>query len=210
MQSHCGARAWPVCVCARSRAYVPKAVWALVLVHVDVDRHGVCVCVSMMRYYVCVWDPCFLLAPPHPGAEGVRPRRPYSFVLGLRFLCWSWSCVLACMIVGVSVCWLTTLCCCACARPYLGHNGVELVRILLDLVLSEHAPLTSAAVRLLLRHFRQHQELCWGFAQVGPPPPPLPCLHAYVCIDHPPIHLYACALTHSLTHSLTHRLPLFH
>jgi len=43
---------------------------------------------------------------------------------------------------------------------------VELVRILLDLILSDHAPLVNASVRLLLRHFNQRQDLVNAFNQV--------------------------------------------
>ena len=43
---------------------------------------------------------------------------------------------------------------------------MELVRILLDLILSDHAPLVNASVRLLLRHFNQRQDLVNAFNQV--------------------------------------------
>ena len=40
------------------------------------------------------------------------------------------------------------------------------MRILLDLMLSDHAPLINAAVRQLLRHFNQRQEIVQAFNQV--------------------------------------------
>jgi hypothetical protein len=173
-----------------------------------------CLCMSMLigMAYVCVCVDDALLCmrvgsvlfacPPAPRRRRSEATPPLlirlftALPLLVLVMC-------ACMHDCWRVCLLAdhALLLCMCAS--IGHNGVELVRILLDLVLSEHAPLTSAAVRLLLRHFRQHQELVSAFAPVGPPPPPPPVL-ARLWLYTSPTHTLVCMCTHSLTHSLTH------
>ncbi len=47
-----------------------------------------------------------------------------------------------------------------------GEEGQQLLRILLQMTMSDYAPLTSIALKVLFRHFTQYQELVEDLKQV--------------------------------------------
>ena len=46
-------------------------------------------------------------------------------------------------------------------------SGRQLLRVVVQMVMVNHAPLASQALQLLIRHFSQRKEMVEGFKQVG-------------------------------------------
>ena len=77
-----------------------------------------------------------------------------------------------------------------------GDKGRQLLRVLIEMVMVNHSPLASHALRLLIRHFSQRKELADGFKQV--------CRCTSTCSITVP-YVYMCTVSHEFRERVVSR-----
>ena len=78
-----------------------------------------------------------------------------------------------------------------------GTQGRQLLRVLLQTAMINHSSLASQALKLIIRHFSQRDEMVKGFKQVHT------CLYVHVCTY---VCMYVCMYVYNCMHLYNEQL----